>query len=68
ITVNAVNPGPNDTGWMTPELKTILQPKFALGRIGVPSDVAQVIAFLCTPAAGWITGQVINIEGGFTRS
>ena len=67
ITVNAVNPGPNDTGWMTDELKTYLTPKFALGRIGVPTDVSKVIAFLASPDADWITGQIINIEGGFTR-
>lgn len=68
ITVNAVNPGPNDTGWMTDELKEILTPKFALGRIGVPTDVASVVGFLCSEEGGWITGQVINIEGGFMRS
>jgi 3-oxoacyl-[acyl-carrier protein] reductase len=67
ITVNAVNPGPNDTGWMSDELKAYLEPKFALGRIGQPEDVARVIAFLASPAADWITGQVINVEGGFTR-
>jgi 3-oxoacyl-[acyl-carrier protein] reductase len=67
ITVNAVNPGPNDTGWMTDELKEILTPKFALGRIGTPPDVAKVVGFLCSEDAGWITGQVVNIEGGFTR-
>jgi 3-oxoacyl-[acyl-carrier protein] reductase len=67
ITVNAVNPGPNDTGWMSDELKAYLRPKFALGRIGVPEDVARVVAFLASPEADWITGQVINVEGGFTR-
>ena len=67
ITVNAVNPGPNNTGWMTDELKAILTPKFALGRIGEPTDVAKVIGFLCSEDAAWITGQIINIEGGFTR-
>jgi len=67
ITVNALNPGPVDTGWMTDELKRYLEPKFALGRIGQPADIAKVIAFLASPAADWITGQVINAEGGFTR-
>jgi 3-oxoacyl-[acyl-carrier protein] reductase len=68
ITVNAVNPGPNDTGWMSDELKAELQPKFALGRIGRPDDAAKVVAFLASPAADWVTGQIINVEGGFTRS
>jgi 3-oxoacyl-[acyl-carrier protein] reductase len=67
ITVNAVNPGPNDTGWMSDELQEYLTPKFALGRVGLPTDPANVIAFLCSPEGGWITGQVINVEGGFTR-
>jgi 3-oxoacyl-[acyl-carrier protein] reductase len=67
ITVNAVNPGPNDTGWMSDDLKAYLKPKFALGRIGRPDDVAKVIAFLASTDAAWITGQVINVEGGFTR-
>ena len=67
ITVNAVNPGPNDTGWMNDDLKDYLQPKFALGRIGTPPDVAKVIGFLVSDESGWITGQVINVEGGFLR-
>jgi len=67
ITENAVNPGPVDTGWMSDDLKRYLEPKFALGRIGQPADIGKVIAFLASPAADWITGQVINAEGGFTR-
>src|SRR4029079_792010 len=67
ITVNALTPGPVDTGWMSGDLKQSLEPKFALGRIGQPADIAKVIAFLASPAADWITGQVINAEGGFTR-
>jgi 3-oxoacyl-[acyl-carrier protein] reductase len=68
ITVNAVNPGPNDTGWMSDKLKADLEPRFTLGRIGQPEDVSRVVAFLASPAADWITGQVINVEGGFLRS
>lgn len=67
ITVNAVNPGPTDTGWMSPELKAELLPKFPFGRIGKASDVARLIAFLASPDAGWITGQIIHSEGGFLR-
>lgn len=68
ITVNAVNPGPTDTGWMTDEVKASLLPKFALGRLGTADDAARLIAFLASDAAGWITGQVIHSEGGFVRS
>jgi len=67
VTVNAVNPGPTDTGWITDTLRTALIPKFPAGRIGTPEDAARLIAWLCSPEAAWITGQVINSEGGFVR-
>jgi 3-oxoacyl-[acyl-carrier protein] reductase len=67
ITVNAVNPGPTDTGWMTEELKRELEPKFSLGGIGEPEDVARLVAFLVGDEARWITGQIIHSEGGFLR-
>jgi 3-oxoacyl-[acyl-carrier protein] reductase len=68
ITVNAVNPGPTDTGWMNEEIKQELLPKFSLGRIGIPADAARLVAFLASEEAEWITGQVFNSEGGFLRS
>ncbi len=68
ITINAVNPGPTDTGWMSDELKAELLPKFPMGRIGGPDDAARLVAFLCSDAAGWITGQVMHSEGGFWRT
>jgi 3-oxoacyl-[acyl-carrier protein] reductase len=68
ITVNAVNPGPTDTGWMTPELKERLLPKFPFRRIGEAADAARLIAFLASREADWITGQIIHSEGGFLRS
>jgi 3-oxoacyl-[acyl-carrier protein] reductase len=67
ITVNAVNPGPTDTGWMTEELRREVEPRFALGRVGEPGDVARLVAFLASEEAAWITGQVIHSEGGFLR-
>ena len=68
ITVNAVNPGPTDTGWMTEELKRELLPKFPPGRLGQPEDAARLVAFLAGDEAAWITGQTIHSEGGFVRS
>jgi 3-oxoacyl-[acyl-carrier protein] reductase len=68
ITVNAVNPGPTDSNWMTDEIRKYLQPKFLMGRIGQPDDAARIISFLASEDASWITGQVIHSEGGFYRS
>ena len=65
ITVNAVNPGPTDTGWMDEDLKRELAPRFPLGRIGLPEDAARLVAWLATDEGGWITGQIIHSEGGF---
>jgi 3-oxoacyl-[acyl-carrier protein] reductase len=67
ITVNAVNPGPTDTGWMTAELERELLPKFPAGRLGQPEDAARLVAFLASDEAAWITGQTIHSEGGFVR-
>jgi len=68
ITVNAINPGPTDTGWMTEELKRELMTKSPSGRIGRPEDAARLVAFLAGDEAAWITGQIIHSEGGFFRS
>ncbi|HEX5498848.1 MAG TPA: SDR family oxidoreductase, partial [Thermomicrobiales bacterium] len=67
ITVNAVNPGPTDTGWIGPELAQELLPKFPFGRLGAPEDAARLVAWLASDDAAWITGQIINSEGGFFR-
>lgn len=68
ITVNAVNPGPTDSGWMSGAIKHELVPKFPTSRIGQPDDAARLVAFLASDAAAWITGQVIHSEGGFLRA
>lgn len=68
ITVNAVNPGPTDTGWMADELRQELSGRFPTGRVGEPEDAARLVAFLASEEAAWITGQVIHSEGGFLRS
>ncbi len=65
ITVNAVDPGATDTGWMTEQVKQELLPRFPLGRIGLPEDAARLIAFLASDEAAWITGQVLHSRGGF---
>lgn len=67
IRVNAVNPGPVDTGYLTPAMRRRLRPMLPSGRLARPADVARLIAWLVTDEATWITGQVINAEGGFAR-
>ena len=67
ITVNGVNPGPTDTGWMTEELRQELSAKFSARKVGEPEDAARLVAFLASDEAAWITGQVMHSEGGFLR-
>ena len=49
------------------ELRDVLLPKFPMGRLGTPEDAARLVAWLASPEAGWVTGQVIHSEGGFMR-
>ena len=65
ITVNAVDPGPTNSGWMSSELKKGLLPKFPMGRLGEPRDAAKLIVFLASNESEWITGQIIHSDGGF---
>jgi 3-oxoacyl-[acyl-carrier protein] reductase len=63
ITVNAVDPGPTETGWMTADLKASLIEQSAIGRLGSPEDAARLIVFLASAAADWISGEVIHARG-----
>jgi 3-oxoacyl-[acyl-carrier protein] reductase len=67
ITVNAINPGPVDTGWPSDELRDELRGRFPAGRWGRPDDIAAVVSWLASSDSGWVTGQVIDAEGGFRR-
>ena len=69
ITVNAVAPGATRTDangaiFETPGLSELIVGQTALGRLGGADDVAEVVAFLASPAARWITGQVVDASGG----
>ena len=64
ITVNVVSPGPVQTGWITAELEREILPTIPLGRIGNPEDVADVVVFLASRQARWVTGQRIYVGGG----
>jgi 3-oxoacyl-[acyl-carrier protein] reductase len=67
ITVNTVNPGPVDTGYAPPAAHAAVAARFPSGEWGAPDDPARLIAWLTTDEARWLTGQVINTEGGFRR-
>jgi len=67
IRVNCVNPGPNDTGYMTGEAYETVAKMFPSNRWGTPNDTADLLLFLHSEYAKWITGQIIASEGGFRR-
>ena len=67
ITVNAINPGPVDTGWPSEEFRERLRPAFLAGRWGEPEDIAKIVSWLMSSGSAWLTGQVIDAEGGFRR-
>ncbi len=67
ITANALAPGYILTGMveeLSDELKTQVLSRVPMNRLGVPEDVAGIVAFLCTDEASYITGQVIRVDGG----
>lgn len=64
ITVNCVDPGATDTGWPDAETYAAVLAEAPFGRWGEPDDAARLIAFLCSPAGRWVTGQVITSSGG----
>ena len=67
ITVNTINPGPTDTGYVDQATRERVATMFPAGRWGAPDDAARLVAWLCTDDAAWVTGQVVNSEGGFRR-
>ena len=64
ITVNAVSPGAVQTGWLQSDVVEQIENTYALKRVGEPEDIADVIVFLASEQARWITGQVIHVNGG----
>jgi 3-oxoacyl-[acyl-carrier protein] reductase len=64
ITVNAIDPGATDTGWMTATQEADWVAHAAGGRLGMPEDAARLAAFLASDEAEWITGQIIHSRGG----
>ena len=70
VRVNAVSPGYIDTKMtrknLSPETIATLTSQIPAGRMGAPSDIAEVVYFLCTPASRYINGQDIVVDGGFS--
>jgi 2-deoxy-D-gluconate 3-dehydrogenase len=69
VQVNAVAPGMVRTGfsqpfWSDAEIYKHVVAGIPLGRIAEPSDVAQAVLFLCSAGADFITGQILNVDGG----
>ena len=64
ITVNVVAPGPIQTGWIPAEAEQSIVEGIPLGRIGRPDDVADVVVFLASDQARWVTGQRLFVGGG----
>jgi 3-oxoacyl-[acyl-carrier protein] reductase len=65
ITVNIVAPGPIQTGYILPESEIEIARGTPLGRVGTPEDVADVIVFLASEQAHWLTGQLLYVGGGW---
>jgi NAD(P)-dependent dehydrogenase (short-subunit alcohol dehydrogenase family) len=69
IRVNAVAPGPVDTAMAkavhTPEIRADYHDHIPLNRYGLESELANAIRFLCSDEAGYITGQLLAVDGGF---
>ncbi len=65
ITVNIVAPGPIQTGYLEPSLVDDVVDNTPLGRVGEPEDVADVMVFLASEQARWLTGQLLYAGGGW---
>jgi len=73
VRCNCVNPGIINSGMIKPYLddpqaRKVLEERLPLARIGEPEDVANAVLFLASDEANWITGTILNVDGGKTAS
>lgn len=66
ITVNCINPGPNDTGYADDATRAAVAEQNPGGRWSSPADTARLVAWLLSDEADWVTGQTIASDGGFS--
>lgn len=66
ITVNCINPGPNDTGYADDDLRAAIAATNPGGRWSTPTDTARLVAWLLSDEADWVTGQTIASDGGWS--
>lgn len=68
VRINAIEPGTIETDalapFLTPERRARMEQSTPMGRLGQPEDIAAAALFLLSPAAGWITGKVLGVDGG----
>jgi NAD(P)-dependent dehydrogenase (short-subunit alcohol dehydrogenase family) len=73
IRVNGVAPGPTDTGMLTrftgtPDNKAALVAGVPMGRLGLTEELANAIVFIASDEASFITGHILNVDGGHTAN
>lgn len=66
ITVNCIDPGPVDTGYADDASREAVARRMPFGRWGRPDDTAELVAWLASDAASWITGQTLVSDGGWS--
>ena len=67
LRANVINPGPIDTGWMDDAIRASGLASQPLGRLGTPTDIANLVRFLLSEQGSWINGQLLYSNGGFPK-
>jgi 3-oxoacyl-[acyl-carrier protein] reductase len=68
LRANVINPGPVDTGWMDDATRASAIAEQPTGRLGTPTDTANLVRFLLSPSGAWINGQLLYSNGGYPGS